>query len=58
MVFRKLGNKWVVDLNGIYTYNDVQQFDFNIYFVFFLYSYTPIYKLPKQYISFFSFLFH
>ncbi len=33
MVFRKLGNKWVVDLNGIYTYNDVQQFDFNIYLI-------------------------
>ena len=35
MVFRKLGNKWVVDLNGIYTYNDIQQFDFNIFKEFF-----------------------
>ncbi len=33
MVFRKLGNKWVVNLNEIYTYNDVQQFDFNIYLI-------------------------
>ena len=35
MVFRKLGNKWIVDLNGIYTYNDVQRFDFNIFKEFF-----------------------
>ena len=35
MVFRKFGNKWIANLNGIYTYNDIQQFNFNIFKEFF-----------------------